>query len=231
MALIRRYDYTHSFKNLSTAPSLLLCSRSTTPPMRLLRFSPASCFHWASWPGVTATLASTIVVGWAVAGLGGSGKESCVPVLGGVKAERGNFGSDLGPLRRWPTPGEGGVGGIADMVGRQIQMRTRHRTKTYEAMRGQGTIRGSTLSVTIATSGQVAALHRISGGCSWAATFWHHPRRKSSYQVALGFREALPGHHHRHRLLGNHSSDTILGSRFQAAESATRGDSTLTRRL
>ena len=64
------------------------------------------------------TWASTISSGWRVLGLGASGKRSDVPVLGGVKAERGSVGSCLGPLRRAPTlmPGDLGVGGNAAVL-------------------------------------------------------------------------------------------------------------------
>jgi hypothetical protein len=52
-------------------------------------------------------------VGCAVAGLGGTGA-SDVPE--GVNAERGNLGNDFGHLRRWETPGEGGVREIQLLV-------------------------------------------------------------------------------------------------------------------
>ena len=56
------------------------------------------------------TLASTTRSGWTVVGLWGRGKLSEMPVLGGLKAERGRVGRDFGPLLRAPTPGEtGGV--------------------------------------------------------------------------------------------------------------------------
>lgn len=54
------------------------------------------------------TLASITVSGWTVEGLGARGNFSEVPELGGVKADRGSFGSDFGPLRL-PPGGEGGT--------------------------------------------------------------------------------------------------------------------------
>lgn len=53
-------------------------------------------------------LASITDSGWTVLGLGGRGKLSDTPVLGGLNAERGKVGRDLGPFLRAPTPGEGG---------------------------------------------------------------------------------------------------------------------------
>ena len=44
------------------------------------------------------------------------GNLSDVPVLGGVKAERGRVGCCLLPLRRAPTPGDLGVGGNAAVL-------------------------------------------------------------------------------------------------------------------
>lgn len=44
-------------------------------------------------------------------GLAGSGNRSDVPEFGGEKADMGRRGRFLGPLRRVPTPGEGGDGG------------------------------------------------------------------------------------------------------------------------
>lgn len=48
--------------------------------------------------------------GCVVVGLGGSGKDSPVPVLGGLKADNGRRGFGLGG-RRARALGEGGVGG------------------------------------------------------------------------------------------------------------------------
>jgi len=45
-----------------------------------------------------------------VLGLGGRGKLSEMPLLGALKAERGNVGRDFGPFLRAPTPGEMGGG-------------------------------------------------------------------------------------------------------------------------
>lgn len=50
-------------------------------------------------------------------GLRGSGKLSDIPVLGGLNAERGKVGRDLGFLRA-PTPGEGGKMGRVAIVER-----------------------------------------------------------------------------------------------------------------
>lgn len=49
------------------------------------------------------------LVGCVVDGVGGNGNTSEVPEFGGLKAERGRRGNDLGPLRRAPTPGEDGI--------------------------------------------------------------------------------------------------------------------------
>ena len=49
-------------------------------------------------------------------GLGGRGKLSDVPEGGGVKTDIGSRGSDLGPLRRAPTPGDGGTGGSDELI-------------------------------------------------------------------------------------------------------------------
>lgn len=47
---------------------------------------------------------------------------SDVPEFGGVKADSGSLGRFLGPLRRRPTPGEGGIGGKAvAMVNRKAR--------------------------------------------------------------------------------------------------------------
>jgi hypothetical protein len=52
-----------------------------------------------------------------VLGLGGRGKLSEKPVLGALKAERGNVGRDLGPFLRAPTPGDmGGLGMLSMMI-------------------------------------------------------------------------------------------------------------------
>jgi hypothetical protein len=58
------------------------------------------------------TLLSITLFGCVVLGLGGNGNLSDVPELGGLNADRGKRGRALGPLRRTPTPGEGGVAGI-----------------------------------------------------------------------------------------------------------------------
>jgi hypothetical protein len=48
--------------------------------------------------------------------LGGMGKDSKVPEFGGLKADIGRRGWGLPPLRRVPTPGEGGVGGMLELI-------------------------------------------------------------------------------------------------------------------
>ena len=50
-------------------------------------------------------------------GLGASGNCSEVPVFGGENADAGRRGRLLGPLRRAPTPGEGGTVGSELIVG------------------------------------------------------------------------------------------------------------------
>ena len=52
----------------------------------------ASDFHWLISAEETTTFASTIDSAVTEVGLGGNGKRSAVPVLGGVNAERGKFG-------------------------------------------------------------------------------------------------------------------------------------------
>lgn len=56
-------------------------------------------------------------------GLGCSGNISDVPLLGGVNADSGRRGRDLGPLRRAPTPGEGRGGGIEELIVRSDKLR------------------------------------------------------------------------------------------------------------
>jgi hypothetical protein len=55
-----------------------------------------------------------------VLGLGGRGKVSDTPVLGGLKADSGNVGRDFKPFLRAPTPtagvGETGGLGIVAMI-------------------------------------------------------------------------------------------------------------------
>lgn len=59
---------------------------------------------------MTDTLLSMIEVGYAADGLWGTGNLSELPELGGpAKADKGRRGKELGPLRRAPTPGEGGT--------------------------------------------------------------------------------------------------------------------------
>jgi len=74
----------------------------------------ASEFHWPRSAEETTTLASTTV--WAVTevGLGGNGKRSAVPVVGGVKTERGRAGGTL----CFRVLGVNGVGGT-DIGGRR----------------------------------------------------------------------------------------------------------------
>lgn len=49
-------------------------------------------------------------------GLGGRGKLSDTPVLGGLKADGGKVGRDFGFFLRAPTPGEMGTLGVVEMV-------------------------------------------------------------------------------------------------------------------
>ena len=55
----------------------------------------ASDFHWVRSAEETTTLASTIDAAVTEVGLGGNGKRSAVPVLGGVNTERGKAGGAL----------------------------------------------------------------------------------------------------------------------------------------
>lgn len=55
----------------------------------------------------TTTFASTIELAATEVGLGGNGKRSAVPVLGGVNAERGKVGGTL-DLRGFALKGAGG---------------------------------------------------------------------------------------------------------------------------
>ena len=74
----------------------------------------ASDFHWSRSAEETTTLASTIDSAVAEVGLGGNGKRSAVPVVGGVKTERGRVGGAL----CFRVLGFRGVGG-ADIGGRE----------------------------------------------------------------------------------------------------------------
>jgi len=86
----------------SSSPSLAFTTTALTRPSR----EPAICFFHS---GIESrTLASITESGWTVLGLGGRGKLSDTPVFGGLNAERGKVGRDLGPFLRAPTPGEGG---------------------------------------------------------------------------------------------------------------------------
>lgn len=91
------------------------CSDTTTPSI----LSPnVSADHSPRSPPGATTCASTIFCGCIALGLGGRGKLSPVPVLGGVNTESGSLGRDFGPLRRAPTPGEGGTCGIDESIWR-----------------------------------------------------------------------------------------------------------------
>lgn len=63
-------------------------------------------------PEDIATFPSRIFSGWIVLGLGARGNDSDPAVFGPENAESGNLGRSLGPLRRRPTPGEGGTGNV-----------------------------------------------------------------------------------------------------------------------
>lgn len=87
-------------------------TRSTTLEILSLSSEVASDFHWLRSAEETTTFASTIDSAETEVGLGGNGKRSAVPVLGGVNAERGNAGGALS-LR---IPALEGVGGGADIL-------------------------------------------------------------------------------------------------------------------
>jgi hypothetical protein len=72
----------------------------------------ASEFHWLRSAAETTTFASTIDSAVTDVGLGGNGKRSAVPVLGGVNTERGRAGGTL----CFRVLGPRGVGG-ADIGG------------------------------------------------------------------------------------------------------------------
>ena len=74
----------------------------------------ASDPHWLRSAEETTTFASTIDSAVTDVGLGGNGKRSAVPVLGGVKAERGKAGGAL----CFRVPGVKGVGSV-DIGGRE----------------------------------------------------------------------------------------------------------------
>lgn len=67
----------------------------------------ASEFHWPRSAEETTTLASTTDSAETEVGLGGNGKRSAVPVLGGANTERGRAGGTL----CFRVPGVKGVGG------------------------------------------------------------------------------------------------------------------------
>lgn len=71
----------------------------------------ASDFHWLRSAEETTTFASTIDSAVTEVGLGGNGKRSAVPVLGGVNAERAKEGGTF-VLRMFALKG---VGGSPDM--------------------------------------------------------------------------------------------------------------------
>ena len=98
----------------SSSPTLVFTTTELTRPSR----EPVVCFFHS---GIESrTLASITESGWTVLGLGGRGKLSDTPVLGGLNAERGKVGRalDFGPFLRAPTPGEGGNLGRVAMVER-----------------------------------------------------------------------------------------------------------------
>ena len=107
---------TYSLISFSISDSCAPCKERTTPRARPPRVWPVSDFQLERSPDALITCASIISSGWSVLGLGGMGNLSDVPVLGGVKAERGRVGCCLLPLRRAPTPGDLGVGGNAAVL-------------------------------------------------------------------------------------------------------------------
>ena len=91
----------------TTAWTLGAFRRRTTPCILSLSSEVASDFHWSRSGEETTTFASTIDFGATEVGLGGNGKRSAVPVLGGVKAEIGKLGGAL-DLRVLALKGVGG---------------------------------------------------------------------------------------------------------------------------
>ena len=65
------------------------------PDVLFLSSGVASEFHWLRSAEETTTFASTIDSAVTEVGLGGNGKRSAVPVLGGVNAEMGKEGGTL----------------------------------------------------------------------------------------------------------------------------------------
>lgn len=100
---------THESIAFSISDDAVPTSDTTTPASLPPSAWPDSCVHLLRSPPGATTCASITFAGMIVLGLGGRGKLSDVPDGGGVKTESGRRGSELGPLRRAPTPGEGGT--------------------------------------------------------------------------------------------------------------------------
>lgn len=98
----------------STSDGLSFCTCNTAPAILPESASPAEAFHWPRSPSGTMTFASMTFSGCTELGLGCKGNISDVPELGGLKADIGRRGNDLGPLRRAPTPGD--IGGTGKLV-------------------------------------------------------------------------------------------------------------------
>ena len=133
----------HSAIAFSTSSGPMPRSDNTTPPLFPPKTCPVSFFHWVRSPLETTTWASTMWAGCTVLGLGGKGNCSEVPVFGGENAEGGRRGSDFGPLRRIPTPGDWGAemisvvamssGGV--MIRSEKQTTNRQRRQTRDTSR------------------------------------------------------------------------------------------------
>ena len=91
----------------TTAWTLSAFTRRTTARILSLSSEVASDFHWMRSSEETTTFASTIDSAATEVGLGGNGKRSAVPVLGGVNAERDNVGGILN-RRMFALRGVGG---------------------------------------------------------------------------------------------------------------------------
>ena len=85
-----------------------------TPEILYFSSGEASDFHWLRSAEETTTLASTIDSAVTEVGLGGNGKRSAVPVVGGVNTDRGRAGGTL-CLRMFVLRGVGGT----DIGGRE----------------------------------------------------------------------------------------------------------------
>ena len=82
----------------------------------------ASDFHWLRSAEETTTFASTIDPAVTEVGLGGNGKRSAVPVLGGVNAESGKAGGAL-CLRVLALKGVGGGTDILEEEDERFSLR------------------------------------------------------------------------------------------------------------